>query len=312
MAVCHEVTDAVVERMQEYPSSLLVAYHPLLFSPTRRVVAGTGPVGRAFRLLKAGVALAIVHTAFDVVPNGTAAALAEALGLAKVRGFGMAEPASSIKVVAYVPESAVDSVRKAMTDAGGGQIGPRSGCSFRCDGIVSFIAESGAEEPRSEVRLEMVAPAGSRDAVVSALAAAHPAMDPVFDVSEVVSSARFIGRVGTLSAETPIDDFAARVSTALGVESIRTSSRRPTVRTVAVIPGSGASMIDSAVAVGADVLVTGDVSHHRVVGALDRGMAVVDPGHIPSERPGVRRLAAVIGGITEVIDLSDLDPNPWG
>ncbi|HKC51628.1 MAG TPA: Nif3-like dinuclear metal center hexameric protein, partial [Myxococcota bacterium] len=40
VAVCHEVTEAVVAALESDPVDLLVAYHPLLFQPTNRLVAG--------------------------------------------------------------------------------------------------------------------------------------------------------------------------------------------------------------------------------------------------------------------------------
>ncbi len=59
---------------------------------------------------------------------------------------------------------------------------------------------------------------------------------------------------------------------------------------VAVVPGSGSSFIGAAAAAGADVLVTGDVGHHRMVEAGDRGLAIIDPGHLATERPGMREV----------------------
>ena len=65
-------------------------------------------------------------------------------------------------------------------------------------------------------------------------------------------------------------------------------------------------------AAGADALVTGDVSHHQGRAAVDSGLAVVDPGHAATERPGVRRLyAAVAELVPEVRDLGDLTADPW-
>jgi putative NIF3 family GTP cyclohydrolase 1 type 2 len=48
-----------------------------------------------------------------------------------------------------------------------------------------------------------------------------------------------------------------------------------------------------------------------VVGALDRGMAVVDAGHAPTERPGMRALVDLVASHAETIDLTSLDPTPW-
>jgi putative NIF3 family GTP cyclohydrolase 1 type 2 len=45
---------------------------------------------------------------------------------------------------------------------------------------------------------------------------------------------------------------------------------------------------------------------------VDRGLTVIDAGHIPTERPGVARLYAAVSELApEVVDLTHLDPNPW-
>ena len=73
------------------------------------------------------------------------------------------------------------------------------------------------------------------------------------------------------------------------------------------MPGSGSSYIGAAAAAGADVLVTGDVSHHRMVEASDRGLSIIDAGHVATERPGMRRLYDLVAGIVpEAVNLTDL------
>ena len=81
---------------------------------------------------------------------------------------------------------------------------------------------------------------------------------------------------------------------------------------VAVLPGSGGSHVDDAASVGVDIYLTGDLSHHQARRALDRGMAVVDAGHGPSERPGVRALYSLLDEIVEApVDLVGIDDDPW-
>ncbi|HSO49183.1 MAG TPA: Nif3-like dinuclear metal center hexameric protein, partial [Acidimicrobiia bacterium] len=82
---------------------------------------------------------------------------------------------------------------------------------------------------------------------------------------------------------------------------------------VAVVPGSGAGFIEEAATL-ADAIVTGDVSHHRAVHAMDLGLAVVDPGHIATERPGMVALVALVADVVggRVVDLTELDPETWG
>ena len=88
IGVCHEVTEAVVDRLEQDPVDLLVTYHPLIFSPVTRLVGGRSPGGRAHRLIAAGVNVYVTHTDFDAAPGGAADALAGELGLEDVSAFG--------------------------------------------------------------------------------------------------------------------------------------------------------------------------------------------------------------------------------
>lgn len=320
VAVCHEVTEAVVTEVEVQRPDLLVAYHPLLFRPTNRLVAGPSPGGRAWRLARAGVSLAVAHTSFDSAAGGTSDALAASLGLTELKPFGPTGPAPSHKVVTFVPSEAVEGVAAAMAAAGAGTIGNYSGCSFRSPGTGAFSAEDAASpvvgaqgsNRVDEIRLEMLAPATAADAVIAAMVAAHPYEEPAYDVYETVSNGRFIGRVGFHDGD--FDALVAQVTAHLGQAGLRVTQASDSARTVAVLPGSGSSFVSAARSAGADVLVTGDVDHHRAVEAASRGLSIIDPGHAPTERPGmaalvefVRRAAA---GAT-VMDLTGHDPTPW-
>jgi dinuclear metal center YbgI/SA1388 family protein len=215
-AVCHEVTEEVVSALEADPVDLLVTYHPLLFDPVNRVVAGRSPEARAFRLLRADVSLLVIHTDFDVAPGGTADSLAALFQLRDITPFGS----------------------------------------------------------NDEDHL--------------------PA----------------IGRFGHFGQS--LEALDARVTDAFGSNGLRVSGDRSKIlERVAVIPGSGGRFIEDAAAV-ADALVTGDVSHHRAVRALDLGLAIVDPGHIATERPGMSALVAMVTDVVpELVDLTTIDPETW-
>lgn len=124
------------------------------------------------------------------------------------------------------------------------------------------------------------------------------------------SEAPAIGRVGSFAGSA--EELVATVADRLGSRP-RTAgiSSRPPGK-VAVVPGSGGSFVGPAVQAGASTIVTGDVSHHEARAALDHGMAVIDPGHAATERPGVRALyAAVCEIVGEAVDLTGLDDSPW-
>ena len=318
-AVCHEVTEAVVAHLEASPVHVLVSYHPLLFEPTARLVAGGSASGRAFRLIRAGVALAVVHTAFDVAAGGAADALADRLGLMESRGFGPLTGEETAKVVVFVPSDHVEAVTASMAAAGGGRVGNYSFCSFRSPGQGTFHAGAGTSpttgsrgefnvEP--ETRLEMVVPRPKVDGVVSALVAAHPYEEPAFDVFAVEANAGFVGRVGNLPRSATLAEVAASVAETLGgIVRVAPGGLDP-VRSVAVVPGSGSSYVTAAASV-ADVLVTGDVGHHRARAGVDRGLSIIDPGHAATERPGVARLYAAVAALGPCVDLTAMDASPW-
>ena len=320
VAVCHEVGEDTVEALLASPPDLVVCYHPLLFRPTNRLVAGRSPAGRAYRLIAAGIALAVTHTDFDAAPGGTADSLAEALGLADVAPFGPVTGSQQVKVVTFVPEDSIDAVVRAMSLAGAGRIGNYESCSYRSPGFGSFLAaegatpvvgEAGALNVEPEIRLEMVAPSSRQDAVIAALVAAHPYEEPAFDVYDVRSNHGLIGRAGTFGGS--LADLVEVVAENLGRSGLRVAGDL-SARTerVAVVPGSGSSFISAARSAGADVLVTGDVDHHRAVGARDGGLAIVDPGHAATEVPGMRSLVGLVESLdVEVVDLTGDGSGPW-
>lgn len=304
VAVTHELTEEVTTRLEEEPVDLVVSYHPLIFQPVRRLVPGRSPEGRATRLLLAGVSVVVTHTDFDAMRGGTADALAEVIGLENISPFGPMETAGTIKVVTFVPENDVDPLVDSLSAAGAGRIGNYHGCSYRTDGFGSFFAGAGTRptvgatgmtnlEP--EIRVEMIAPRSKQDAVVAALVAAHPYEEPAFDVYDVRSNHGFVGRVGDFSGDW--DALVDQVETGLRPQGVRLASLGTKVSRVAVVPGSGSSLIGAAVATGADVLLTGDMSHHNMVAATDRGLAVIDAGHAATEKPGMGRLRSLVAEI---------------
>lgn len=152
------------------------------------------------------------------------------------------------------------------------------------------------------------APGGTADA----LAAFFDLRDVRPFGEDAMSGLPAIGRVGEFQGTLGTID--AMLSNEFGSTGLRVSGDRARdVTAVAVVPGSGSSLIDEAAEV-ADALVTGDVSHHRTVAAADLGLAIVDPGHIVTERPGMKALVKMVREVAdvEVVDLTDIDPRTWG
>jgi hypothetical protein len=95
------------------------------------------------------------------------------------------------KLVVFVPEDALDSVRSAVFAAGAGRIGDYERCSWYTAGTGTFfggeeasptLGERGREERVPELRLEIVFPEERHEDVVAALRSAHPYEEPAFDI----------------------------------------------------------------------------------------------------------------------------------
>ncbi|HJU52337.1 MAG TPA: Nif3-like dinuclear metal center hexameric protein [Acidimicrobiia bacterium] len=314
LAVCHEVTADVMAKLKDV--DLLITYHPLLFKPVTRLVAGSGPGGRAYQLVKAGISLAVVHTAWDAAAGGTSDALAAMVGLGAVEAFGGVEQTPQSKLVTFIPPEHLDRVVAALVAVGAGRIGNYTACSFRSEGLGTFLPEPGAApavgavgelSQVAEVRLEMRVGSGERDSAVAALLRAHPYEEPAFDIYET-SVPSMIGRVGAIGGS--MADLVEMLRAEVGPE-VRAAGADRQLQRAAVLPGSGGSFVAEARSRGADVLITGDVNHHQMREALDLGMAIIDIGHAPSERPGVAALAEAAAKIGPELVGIDVDPTPW-
>ena len=101
-----------------------------------------------------------------------------------------------------------------------------------------------------------------------------------------------LGRVGDLPEAVPLAVLAGRVKDVLGISGLKLAGEaaRP-IKRVALIGGSGGSMIDSALRSGADVLLTGEVGYHQALEAIAQGLALIEAGHGATENPVVEVMA---------------------
>ncbi|MEM6329344.1 MAG: Nif3-like dinuclear metal center hexameric protein [Planctomycetota bacterium] len=100
------------------------------------------------------------------------------------------------------------------------------------------------------------------------------------------------GRVATPPAGATAQSLAEAAKAMLDIDHARLVGRPDAAVTrVALACGSGASMLDAAVAAGCDALVTGEATFHNCLAAEARGVALLLVGHYASERFAVEALA---------------------
>jgi len=330
VAFALDCTQAVAEEAVRLGAQMLVVHHPLLMRGVTSVAADT-PKGKVIHtLIRGGVALFAAHTNADSARPGVNDRLAELVGIAPGRPILPKSGGGVDKWGVHVPPADVDTVKKALFDAGAGEIGNYRDCAFDIEGTGQFTPVEGADPTdgeigqtyrAAEVRVEFVAPARLRRPLIDALRAAHPYEEPAFDILEMADTtdtadALGLGRIGELPEPMTLREFTQQVADALPVTEwgVRAAGNPDAVvQKVAVSSGSGDSFLDAVRGLGVDVYVTSDLRHHPVDEYLRAGgPPVIDTAHWASEFPWTSQAAEIVGekaGVdTHVIDLRT---DPW-
>lgn len=332
--VCLDVTQATLDEADREGADLILAHHPLLFRPLRSLTPETASGRLTLRAARAGIAVLAAHTNLDVAVPGTSDPVAQLLDLRDLRPLRPSQTAAGrVKLVTFVPGEATPAVLAALADAGAGQIGEYTACSFRVAGTGTFFPSSAANPvagergKRNEVgedRLEMVVPRPRLSQAIAALLAVHPYEEPAWDAYPLVDEdpremrGKGLGLVGELPAPRPLGQVAASIAAGLPAPHARVAGDPASlVRRVAVCGGAGESLIEEALRAGADVYVTGDLRHHVALDAMTLGLALIDAGHYPMEAAAlpafVARLAdaAAERGLAARLLASSVPTDPW-
>lgn len=100
------------------------------------------------------------------------------------------------------------------------------------------------------------------------------------------------GRFGDLPEAVSLAEFVDQVKQALGVDHTWfVGDASSTIRRVGIACGAAAEFMSDAAQKGCDVLLTGEARFHACLEARTRGIALVLPGHYPTERPAMEHLA---------------------
>ena len=97
----------------------------------------------------------------------------------------------AVKLVVFVPETHAEKVRQAMANAGAGQVGHYSHCSFSVKGIGRFLPLPGANpaigkvgnlEEVVEERIETVCYKKDLEKILKAIKKVHPYEEVAYDI----------------------------------------------------------------------------------------------------------------------------------
>ena len=106
-----------------------------------------------------------------------------------------------------------------------------------------------------------------------------------------------LGRIGHLEAETSIEEFAARVKSALGIDKLIVSDAGNPVYSVALVGGDGKGYVNDALMMGADTYLSGRIGYNVMEEAAEIGINLIEAGHYATEFPVTSFIAHLINKI---------------
>lgn len=285
----------VLKQALEQQVDMIITHHPLFFKPIKNINYSS-PLGKMIKtLVSADITVYAAHTNLDAAQKGLNQYLAEKLGLVNIEPLYPASKEALFKLVVYVPATHLEEVSAAICIAGAGYIGNYADCTFRTRGTGTFrpgqntnpfIGKTGELEEVDEFRLETIVTENDLKQVLASMHKAHPYEEVAYDLYRLENQGRVFspGRKGYLVEKMSLQDYALQVKDLLGINSLRVvGDLEGMVKNVAVISGSGASLMNRVMGQNIDLLVTGDLKYHEAKDAEAAGLKVIDAGHQGTE-----------------------------
>ncbi|PSR57192.1 Nif3-like dinuclear metal center hexameric protein [Adhaeribacter arboris] len=293
IVVTLDCTEAVLEEALTNNCNLIIAHHPVIFKPLKKLTGQNSVERIIIKALQTNLAIYACHTNLDSILTGVNNKICEKLGLQNRK---ILTPKSGLlrKLVTFVPIENTEAVLQALHLAGAGNIGDYKNCSFQVSGTGSFqptgnanpaIGEINKQEFVKENRIEVIFPAPVEGTLLKALRDSHPYEEVAYDVIPLTNVNQEVGAgmIGELPAALSEKDFIQYLKQSMNLTVVKhTGFRSKNIKKVAVCGGAGSFLIKEAIRQQADVFVTADLKYHEYFDAENK-IILVDIGHYESE-----------------------------
>lgn len=292
--VALDCTEAIVDEAIEQGCNLIITHHPIVFKGLKKITGKTYVERVVLKAIRNNIALYAIHTNLDHVKHGVNGTICERLGLKNLK---ILSPKGGLlkKLVTFCPTDFALRVQEALFEAGAGNIGNYSDCSFSVEGAGTFkagedtdpyVGEQGTRHQENEVRIEVVFLSQQQRKITVALLENHPYEEVAYDIYTLENALDNVG-AGMLGwLEEPMDGlaFLNMVKDKMDATVVKHTTLLPKkIKKVAVCGGSGSFLLQQAIASGADAFVTSDFKYHEFFDA-DNKLVIADIGHFETEQ----------------------------
>eukprot|EP00092_Neocalanus_flemingeri_P027741 GFUD01030113.1.p1 GENE.GFUD01030113.1~~GFUD01030113.1.p1 ORF type:complete len:367 (-),score=97.87 GFUD01030113.1:62-1162(-) len=291
----NDLTEPVLAEALEASTDLIISYHPPLFSPFKRLVSKSWKARVTVKCVENKVAVFSPHTSWDSVPGGINS------WLVSPYGPGQSEPVT---------------LSTSKTFPGGfSHTVTMSGIAVSTEQLQPLLSMSDISVSIDTTAVTISCPKSKLGEILSSLP------------SSLVDSVRITphelpplpqtgaGQVITLDTSLTLTQALAITKKHLGMEHLRLAMANDadlesSVRTIAVCAGSGGSVLAG---VRADLVITGEMSHHEVLDFVHKGVSVILADHSNTERGYLKvakqKLGELLGSDVKIL-VSQVDRDP--
>ncbi|QOD61923.1 Nif3-like dinuclear metal center hexameric protein [Polaribacter haliotis] len=283
------VEEAIVKKC-----NLIVSFHPIVFGGMKKFNGNSYVERVVLKAIKNDIAIYATHTALDNSKNGVSAKMCEVLGLTNTK---ILIPKKGIikKLTTFIPSDKAPGLRKALFNAGAGNIGNYDQCSFNIEGNGTYrgnensnpmVGEKGELHTQKETRISVIFESKNEAGILKALHENHYYEEVAYELitTENVHQNIGMGMFGELPAEMDEKEFLLFLKQTMKTDCIRHSIfLNKKIKKVAVLGGSGSFAISNAKRAGADAYVSADFKYHEFFKAENR-ILLADIGHYESEQ----------------------------
>ncbi|XP_022103731.1 NIF3-like protein 1 [Acanthaster planci] len=300
MFLTNDLTEEVLTEAIDKRSDLILAYHPPIFVPLKRLTMANAKERIIVRAIENRVGIYSPHTCYDALEGGVNDWLAEGLGTCSVEPLTTSRKPLANGWTHKIEYLETDSSAMSLPPDWSGSISPVTKiqtttgiqCVVTCSeqGLVS-IMKSMEDQPDIKKTFQ------------------------VTKLEKLPIPGTGTGRMCKLQNPVPMATLVQRVKEHLGLQHVQLAlgsqkSQDSEVKTVAICAGSGASALRR---VPADVYLTGEMSHHDILAAVARGTSVILCNHSNTERGYLHVLGAKLtdllkGAVNVVVSSVDADP----
>merc|ERR1712106_200235 len=291
----NDLTEPVLEEALQFNTDLIISYHPPLFTPFKRLTSKSWKERVAVKCVENKVAVFSPHTSWDCVPGGINTWLVSPYGIGKARPVTLST--STIFPGGFSHTISLTGVAVATEE-----LQPL----LAMPGISVSIDTTAVTISCTKDKLADILSSLPSSLVDSVRITAHT-LPPI--------PATGAGQAITLDEPLTMSQALAITKKHLAMEHIRLAMANGAcmdtpVRSIAVCAGSGVSVLAG---VKADLIITGEMSHHEVLDFVHKGVSVILADHTNTERGyfiQVKEKLEILLGPEVKILVSQVDRDP--